>query len=84
MGFGRISHVKNNLPISKGLYVYYEPALIVEFSGFEYISLGLGTGFRFTSKNNSLFPEKLSKPVYIFRLKFRFKEIYKDINSFYN
>ncbi|MDG2344350.1 MAG: hypothetical protein P8L23_07200 [Flavobacteriales bacterium] len=80
-GVGRIAHVKNNIPLRKGLYVYYEPALIIEFSGFKYISLGLGTGFRFTSKNNDLFTEKLSKPVYIFRIKFRLKQIYKDINS---
>lgn len=83
LGIGRISHTKNNLLLRNGLYVYYEPALIIEFSGFEYISLGLGTGFRFTSKNNLLFSEKLSKPVYIFRIKFRFKKIYKDINSNY-
>ncbi len=80
-GVGRIAHVKNNLPLRKGLYVYYEPALIIEFSGFKYITLGLGTGFRFTSKNNTLFTEKLSKPVYVFRLKFRFKQIFKDLNS---
>lgn len=83
LGIGRISHIKNNSPLIKGLYVYYEPALIIEFSGFEYISLGFGTGFRFTSKNNLLFTEKLSKPVYVFRLKFRFKQIYKVINSNY-
>ena len=80
-GVGRIAHVKNNIPLRKGLYVYYEPALIIEFSGFKYISLGLGTGFRFNSKNNDLFTEKLSKPVYIFRIKFRLKQIYNDINS---
>jgi hypothetical protein len=83
LGIGRISYINTNLPLTKGLYVYYEPSLIIEFSGFEYISLGFGTGFRFTSKNNLLFTEKLSKPVYIFRLKFRFKKIYKDINSNY-
>ncbi len=80
-GVGRIAHVKNNIPLRKGLYVYYEPALIIDFSGFKYISLGLGTGFRFTSKNNILFPEKLSKPIYIFRIKFKLKQIYNDINS---
>ena len=82
-GVGKISHVKNDLPLRKGLYLYYEPALILEYSGFKYLSLGVGTGFRFASKQNSTFPEKLSKPVYIFRLKFRFEKIYKDINSYY-
>ena len=80
-GLGRIAHVKNNLPLRRGIYAYYEPALIIEYSGLRYITLGLGTGFRFTSKNNLLFPEKLSKPLYIFRIKFRFYQIYKDINS---
>ena len=80
-GFGKIKSI-NTTPTNtifqenKGNYSFYEPSLIIEYKGFKYFNIGLGTGFRLSINDNSVYQNNLTSQTLIFRFNLKFVEIY--------
>ena len=83
-GFGKIKSV-NKLTTSpsntvvlenKGHYSFYEPSFIIEYKGFKYFNIGLGTGFRLSSSDRAIYQNNLTTQTLIFRFNLKFAEIY--------
>jgi len=80
-GFGRIKSITNSSSNSialenKGNYSFYEPSFILEYKGFKYFNIGLGTGFRLSINDNSVYQNNLTSQTLIFRFNLKFVEIY--------
>ena len=75
-GIGRIKSVYTGGDIVKGSYSFFEPAIIINYSGFNFFNLGLGSGFRFTRNDQSTFSSSLTLPTIILRFSLKFTEIY--------
>ncbi len=80
-GFGRIKSITNSSSNSialenKGNYSFYEPSFILEYKGFKYFNIGLGTGFRLSINDNSIYQNNLTSQTLIFRFNLKFVEIY--------
>ena len=67
--------------LEKGYYSFYEPSLILEYHGFKYVNLGLGTGFRVTGHQESIYPKNLTTQTFIFRFGVKFSEIYQQLKE---
>ena len=79
-----IGNIKTSPVIEKGYYSFYEPSLILEYHGFKYINLGLGTGFRVTGHQESIYPQNLTTQTFIFRFGVKFSEIYQQLKELTN
>lgn len=80
-GFGRIKSITTSSSNSiflenKGNYSFYEPSFILEYKGFKYFNIGLGTGFRLSINDNSVYQNNLTSQTLIFRFNLKFVEIY--------
>ena len=80
-GFGRIKSISTSSSNSiilenKGNYSFYEPSFILEYKGFKYFNIGLGTGFRLSINDNSVYQTNLTSQTLIFRFNLKFVEIY--------
>ncbi len=80
-GVGKIKSVSNSGIILKGHYSFFEPAIILNFEEFNFFNLGIGSGIRFSRKDNSVLSDNLSLPTIILRFSLKFTEIY---NHFFN
>jgi len=80
LDFG-IGNIKTSPILEKGYYSFYEPSLILEYHGFKYINLGLGTGFRVTGHQESIYPKNLTTQTFIFRFGVKFSEIYQQLKE---
>lgn len=80
IGYGFIRHrdIINKSTIIKSGIVIYEPAMTFDYRFWNYFSIGAGAGIRFALKMNGTVPEKFASPIYIFRFKISFGDIYKD------
>ena len=74
-GLGRLKSNSYNQKI-KGFYSFFEPALILNYNDFNFFSLGLGSGFRLTKKDNFIIDDNWSLPTIILRFSLKFSEIY--------
>ena len=79
-----IGNIKTSPVTEKGYYSFYEPSLILEYHGFKYINLGLGTGFRVTGHQESIYPQNLTTQTFIFRFGVKFSEIYQQLKELTN
>ena len=77
VGVGRLNYLKETDRISSAVAIFYEPAMTIEYRFFRYLGLGFGAGYRFVLHNHSRINEKLTSPIYIFRFKVYFGDIYK-------
>ena len=59
----------------------YEPAITVQYKILKYFGPGFGVGYRLMIIDNKSIKESFNSPVYIFRFKIFFGEIYKDLKS---
>ena len=75
-GFGKIKSTKINNVTYKGIYSFLEPALILNYEGFNFFSLGLGSGIRITRSDRSVLSNSLTLPTVILRFSFKLSEIY--------
>ena len=81
-GFGFVS--SNDTENNRGYYSFYEPSLIMEYHGFKYVNLGLGTGFRISGHKEEVYPNALTTQTFIFRFSLKFSEIYKQFMELNN
>ena len=75
-GLGKIKTTQINNEIFKGIYSFLEPALILNYEGFNFFSLGVGSGIRFTRSDRSVLSNSLTLPTVILRFSFKLSEIY--------
>lgn len=75
-GMGRLKTISFLNEINKCPYSFFEPALILNYDGFNLFSLGLGSGFRITKKSDFIIKENLTLPTIILRFSLKFTEIY--------
>ena len=80
-GIGRIKSINIDDSFDKGSYSFFEPAVIINYSGFNFFNLGCGSGIRFTRNDKSIFTTNLTLPTIILRFSLKFTEIY---NHFLN
>ena len=75
-GLGKIKSTQINNESYKGIYSFLEPALILNYEGFNFFSLGLGSGIRITRSDRSVLSNSLTLPTVILRFSFKLSEIY--------
>ena len=75
-GIGRIKSINIDDSFDKGSYSFFEPAVIINYSGFNFFNLGCGSGIRFTRNDKSIFTTNLTLPTIILRFSLKFTEIY--------
>ena len=75
-GVGKIKSTQINNESYKGNYSFFEPALILNYEGFNFFSLGLGSGIRITRSDRSIVSNSLTLPTVILRFSFKLSEIY--------
>lgn len=66
---------------NKQFILSYEPAITAQYKIFKYFGPGLGVGYRLMIVDNSAVEESFNSPVYIFRFKIFFGEIYRDLKK---
>jgi hypothetical protein len=66
--------------LRKEIVVSYEPAITFQYRFFKYFGAGIGIGYRFMIVGNEQLEEKFTSPVYIFKTRFYFQDIWKDLN----
>lgn len=59
----------------------YEPAITAQYKIFKYFGPGFGVGYRLMIVDNNAIKESFNSPVYIFRFKVFFGEIYRDLKK---
>lgn len=69
----------NKLSRSRNFVVSYEPAITVQYTFLKYFGLGAGVGYRLMIVPNQSIEEQFTSPVYIFKFKIFFQEIYHDL-----
>lgn len=65
--------------IHRKFVLSYEPAITVQYTFLKYFGLGAGVGYRLMIVPNRSIDEQFTSPVYIFKFKIFFQEIYRDI-----
>ena len=75
-GIGRIKSVNIDDSFEKGSYSFFEPAVIINYIGFNFFNLGFGSGIRFTRNDKSILSRNLTLPTIILRFSLKFTEIY--------
>ena len=75
-GIGRIKSINIDDSFDKGSYSFFEPAVIINYRGFNFFNLGCGSGIRFTRNDKSIFSRNLTLPTIILRFSLKFTEIY--------
>jgi|TARA_B110000305_G_scaffold35015_1_gene34751 hypothetical protein len=76
LGLGNIKSLLPDNSRYKGTYSFLEPAIILNYEGFNFFTLGLGSGLRLTRSDKSVLRNNLSLPTIILRFSIKFTEIY--------
>lgn len=84
-GFGH-SFYKNLEPegpnqLNKAFVISYEPAIAFEYRVLKYFGLGMGVGYRLMILPNRDIEERFTSPVYIFKTKIYFQELYNKLRN---
>src|SRR5690606_38875424 len=61
--------------------ILYEPAMTTQYKLVPWFGVGVGIGYRVLLLNNRNLNENLNSPVYVFRLKVFFGEIYRSLTK---
>ncbi len=59
----------------------YEPAITFQYRLLPYIGVGMGIGYRLMIRGNNQLDEKFTSPVYLFKMKIYFQDLYQDIKA---
>lgn len=78
VGMMRYKEIEGKNAIERTSFMVYEPAMAFDYLFLRYFSIGLGFGYRLGIKFSNIIEEKLSSPIYLFRLRINFKLFYKD------
>jgi hypothetical protein len=76
LGLGNIKSLLPDNSRYKGIYSFLEPAIILNYEGFNFFTFGLGSGLRLTRSDKSVLRNNLSLPTIILRFSIKFTEIY--------
>jgi hypothetical protein len=66
---------------NRHLTLSYEPAITAQYKLLKYFGPGFGVGYRLMIVDNKAIKESFNSPVYIFRFKIFFGEIYNDLKK---
>ncbi len=82
-GVGNTFYSNNNENQPSELYrktvISYEPAIIFQYRFLKYFGAGMGVGYRLMIIPNKNIEERFTSPVYLFKFKVYFQELYGDI-----
>lgn len=83
VGLGN-SYYSNKTPfgsdqLRKEFVVSYEPAITFQYRFFKYFGAGLGIGYRFMVVGNGQLEETFTSPVYIFKTRLYFQDLWRDL-----
>lgn len=82
IGFGRISHQdKNQNILEKQWAPIWEPAMSFEYLFLKYFGVGVGAGYRLVLKSRIPITERFTSPIYLFKFKIYFGDIYNDVKK---
>ncbi|MCB9188894.1 MAG: hypothetical protein H6599_06390 [Flavobacteriales bacterium] len=79
IGIGRISYKYKKTLHAQQWVPIYEPAMTMEYLFLKYFGVGFGAGYRIIIKSSSPIKEQFTSPIYIFKFKVNFGNIYKDV-----
>lgn len=79
IGFGRIWYEQYPFITAKKWAPIWEPAMTIEYVFLKYFGVGFGAGYRLVPKSKSPISEQFTSPIYIFKFKIFFGDIYKDV-----
>ena len=83
LGFGNSYYLNQSeigpKKLNKSFVVSYEPAISFEYRIFRYFGLGMGVGYRLMVIPNREIEERFTSPVYIFKVKIYFQELYNQL-----
>ena len=77
LGISKLSYSNNDRQVTSTYAFVYEPAMIVELRFLKFFGIGMGAGYRLVLYNHQRINEKLTTPIYIFRFKVYFGDIYQ-------
>ncbi len=77
LGVSRLTYNNDDRTLATAYALVYEPAMTIEYRILRFFGLGMGAGYRLVLYNHKQINEKLSSPIYIFRFKVYFGDIYK-------
>lgn len=61
--------------------ISYEPAITFQYRFLKYFGAGMGVGYRLMLVPNNQIEERFTSPVYLFKFKIYFQELYRDIKA---
>ena len=77
LGISKLSYKKENQLLANTFALFYEPAMTLEYRFLRFFGIGMGAGYRLVLFDHKQINEKLSSPIYIFRFKVYFGDIYR-------
>jgi len=84
-GFGQsFYHIERNaedVKLNNQFVLSYEPAITFQYRFLSYFGAGMGVGYRLMLVPNSEIDEQLTSPVYLFKFKIYFQDLWKDLNE---
>lgn len=82
IGIGRISYKNTDQNILQKQWVpIWEPAMTFEYIFLKYFGVGVGAGYRLVIKPKTPIIERFTSPIYIFKFKIYFGDIYNDVKK---
>jgi hypothetical protein len=80
IGVGRISYQNSDQELLEKQWVpIWEPAMTFEYLFLKYFGVGIGAGYRLVIKSNTPIMEQFTSPIYIFKFRINFGDIYNDV-----
>lgn len=76
-----LNTAKGRINRNRQFILSYEPAITAQYKILKYFGPGFGVGYRLMIIDNKAIKESFNSPVYIFRFKIFFGEIYKDLKN---
>ena len=77
LGISKLSYSNNDRQVTSTYAFVYEPAMIIELRFLKFFGIGMGAGYRLVLYNHQRINERLTTPIYIFRFKVYFGDIYQ-------
>lgn len=79
LGFGKMTYNIDENIVSSAWVPVWEPTMTMEYIFMKYFGIGGGLGYRLVLKSNDPIKEKFTSPIYIFKFRINFGDIYKDV-----
>ncbi len=79
LGIGRVAYKSEDQLRAHQWVPVWEPAMTMEYLFLKYFGVGFGAGYRVVFKSKSPISEQFTSPIYIFKFKVNFGDIYQDV-----